>query len=565
MSGAGVVKIGGSLRGRRVAVVHRRGEWWSVVVGEVGDEARVVGAERVRLGDAQGLRRVIQRHRAERVVRMAPGASTIVRAVELPVGSPEELESAAGLMAEAELPPVVRWWRRGWGASPLGASEGHVGLLLIGWVGEADEPSLDLEDESWTSEVVGAAWLAALGEDGVCASGDREVGSIVVAAAAGGHGLIRTVRETGAGREAWGRVAAEVAGEMGVRLNGAAAGDRFVTVDDAARDALASMGGQRGEEWVADYAVGVGVLVGMARGGAGALFALHAQEPQRRVGRLERAAAWLSAPGRAVGVIAACLLLIVVGPWALATAREAVLRTRVGEIEETMGGTDDLQRRAAFYETLRERRWPMTKLLADLAGAMPVGVQAESITLTVGDDVTIRGVADEGEKLKAFTDALNETGVFGAGAPDVRRTEDGFEFDLRVEVRSTFAKATGIDDFAARSLGARLYGEAYSEVEAREAAEAEERAREREERAAARRGSGASFQGGDGRAEEPEPVPEPLTDERIESMERLEVMREFGSRNRASSRRDIDEADRQRLRDEVEKLRERLRALKGNG
>lgn len=563
MSGSSVIRIGPSLRGRRVAVVHRRGGQWSVVVAEVGDSVRVIASETVRFGDAGGARQVIERHRAERVVRVAPGAATIVRAVELPAGNEGELESAAALMAEAEMPPIVSEWRRGWGASPLGASDGHAALLLIGWVGEAGEAALGFNEETWTSEVVGAAWLASLGEDGVCASGDREVGSIVVAAAAGGHGLIRTVREEGAGPAAWAEAAGEVASEMGVALNAGAAGDRFVVVDDGAGEAIARMGGKRSSEWIATHGIGLGVLLGMARGGAGALFALHANEPQRRVGRLERIAAWMSGPGRAATIVGVCLVLLIAAPVVFAMARERVLGARVKAIEQGMGGSDELERRGTFYKTLESKRWPMTKLMADVAGLLPVGVQLETISMTVGDQITIRGVDEEGKKLNAFTTALNESGVFSAGAPDVRRTEKGYEFDLRVRVVSAFAKAKGAEDFGATSLGARLYGEAYSEVEAREAAEAADREKEREERAARRRGSGATFDGGEGRTEEAEPVPDPLTDEAIAAMDRSAVMKEFASRNKASSRRDIEEDVRQRLKDEVEKLRGKLREMKG--
>lgn len=566
MSGFGGIRLGSTARGRRVAVVHRRGSRWSVVVGEVGEEARVVAAEMMEPG---AVRAFMERYKAERVVRVAPGVATIVRAVELPRGAPDEVDAAAELMAEAQLPPVVEEWRRGWGASPLGASEGNVGVLLVGWVGEADEPALGPDvpngEEDWTSEVVGVAWLASLGEEGMCASGDRAAGSIVVASGAGGHGLVRTVREEGADASQWRRVAVDAAAEMGVRLDEADVGDRFVAMDDAGRRAVEAMGGQATREWIGDHAIGLGVLIGMARGGIGRLFELHATRPERRVGRLERAAVWVSRPRHAVGVMVAALVVLLAGPLVFAMAREAMLGGRVERIEEAMGGTDKLQQRAAFYEALGQRRWPMTKLLADIAGSMPVGVQVESVVMTVGEEIAIKGKADEGKKLDAFTATLNDTGVFSAGAPDVRRSGEGIDFDLKVRVVNASAKAHGLDDFAAKSLGVRLYGDAYSEVEAAAAAETQAREAERQRRAASRRGGDVVFNGADSRQAAPEPVPDPLTDAQIEKMDRTAVMKEFASRTKAASRRDIEDDVRQRLKDEVEKLKGRLRAMKGGG
>ena len=570
MSGFGGIRLGSTSRGKRVAVVHRRGARWSVVVGEVGEEARVLAADMMELG---AVRAFMERHRAERMVRVAPGATTIVRAVELPRGTPDEVDAAAALMAEAQLPPVVEEWRRGWGASPLGASDGNVGVLLIGWVGAPGEAELGFEassgGESWTSEVVGVAWLASLGDEGMCAAGDREAGSIVVAAGegggAGGHGLVRTVREEGADAREWRRSAVEAAAEMGASLDEAEVGDRFVAIDDAGRRAIESMGGRGTREWVGDHAVGLGVLIGMARGGVGRLFEMHASRPERRVGPLETAAGWVSRPGRAVGVVAAALVLLLAGPLVFAMARDAMLGGRVERIEEAMGGTDKLQQRAAFYGALRERRWPMTKLLADISGAMPVGVQVESIVMNVGEEIAIRGKADEGKKLDAFTAKLNDSGVFSAGAPDVRRSGEGIEFDLKIRVRNASAQARGLDDFAAKSLGVRLYGEEYSEVEAASAAATEAREAERERRAARRRGSDVVFDGGDSRQAAPDPVPDPLTDDKIAKLDRTEVMKEFASRQKAASRRDIEEDVRQRLKDEVEKLKGRLREMKGGG
>jgi hypothetical protein len=278
---------------------------------------------------------------------------------------------------------------------------------------------------------------------------------------------------------------------------------------------------------------------------------------------VERAVRWIASPRHAIAVLAIALAAMLFVPLGLAWVRHAVL---AGRLESTRAGgadTQQLQARGDFMDELSRRRWPMTKLLADLAGSMPVGVQVESITVTPGDRVAIRDTAETSELLSEFQNKLNATGVFQANIDSRERAAEGFTFDItsgRV-VRPT-ADAKGIEDFAAQSLGVRLYGEGYKEVEAVEQAKQREAESKR-----AGRGTPltAGFDAGSTRQAEEEPIPEPLTTEKIATLDRTEAGKEMSARRKVASRAGIDAEVKRRLLAEVDLLRARLAELKGQG
>jgi len=59
------------------------------------------------------------------------------------------------------------------------------------------------------------------------------------------------------------------------------------------------------------------------------------------------------------------------------------------------------------------------------------------------------------------------------------------------------------------------------------------------------------------------PGPDPLTDAQIESMDRSQLVREFGLRRKASSYPELSPEDEQRLKEELDKIRAKLREGRG--
>jgi len=234
----------------------------------------------------------------------------------------------------------------------------------------------------------------------------------------------------------------------------------------------------------------------------------------------------------------------------------------------------------------------MTKLLSHIAAALPLGdaggeatagVTVESVRLDAGrgERVLLSGQAESFELLNKLLRNLSECGVFGDVIADRSQIEEGegaqrLAFDVSMLVVRPFAEARGLEDFSDNTLAVRLYG---AEGAARLQASGGRKASQPEDRAAGgRRGIARDGQGGETQAEAPrerprreggdgadEPIPPALSESEIAVLDRQATMREFGNRRRAASRGDIDASIRQRLNDEVEMLRNRLRALGGGG
>jgi len=598
-----------SSRARRVAALHRQGERWRLVVVEAaqgGTRTRLVEAMTVPFGETSAVKSALQRTRADRLVRVAPPGRTVSKLVEVPEGAEAEVLGALELLAEAQLPESIAAHRRGWGLLNAAAAPGSRAGLLVGWAGEADEPPVHPEGESgecpetWTSEIVALASLVggigasspAAGRDGEAVSialyADRAAGSISLAATNGSRSTVRTLRENGGSAEEWFSAVKGAMAETRERLgvepepgqvpvpDGSSA--QVLLVDAPARTRLArACEGLKAEAaWLAEYGVALGAAAGCLTAGALArpLFEMAAQPPRERLQLVDRLVKWLAHPARAWSVVACAAVLALLIPLGTAWLRESILTAKVEEVERQLGvqGEQDLARRAALYKDLARRRWPMTKLLADVAGCLPVGAVLESVQFDAGQKFIIRGRAEKLDVVTGFKQTLEGTGVFAGVSIDRTQTGSASEagsnlvvqFDLSGTVARPLDLAKGVDDFTENTLVKRLYGDAVPGTEGGGSGGA---------RTAGSTGSGTEVgrrdvfdRGGrDAQANAPVPIPDPLTDEQIAQLDNVSAMKEATARDRARRRTDIDDATRDRLKAESDKLRERARAARAGG
>jgi hypothetical protein len=558
---------GGRLR--RVAVVHERAS--SLVVAERRDGSpRIVEVRQVDVSNPEQLRKEMHRLKADRVIHLIPASETVVRLIEIPGGDAEHMIDALDLLAEAELPDTVPAHRRGAGVIPLPASGGHRAALLTAWTAAPGNDSVDLPEERWTSEVSALPWLLGKHTGAYAFTADRRTGSVAITGRQETRGVVRATRVDGGDKLRFVSSVQSAVAECGIEsLQIPSDGNAVTMLDDASTKALAehAPGQSIDAAWLNRYGVAAGAAIGALRSGtAGArLFELRRQPPRRHIGPGERTVRWLVRPVNAGVLVALGLLAMLIVPYASAQMRKNVLEGQLQQVRETVGDMGELQRRSAFYAALEDRRWPMTKLLADIASAMPVGVQAESITITAGERWTLRGTAERSSLISQFVANLNDSGVFQANQAGRESTEEGVEFDLEGFAPGRFSAASELDDFSEQTLSIRLYGEEVPLVRVSTDEEGEDGS-SGGSRSASRSSGGrrSIFSGSGDRSPEPEPVPEALSDEQISEMDRTATMKEFGDRRRASNRADIDAETRQRLEDEVEKLRNRLRELKGS-
>lgn len=556
-------------RVKRIGVVHAQGDHLRLVVAE-GGPTRIVAAETFPRTALADLRAALTKHHVRRIIHLVPAARTIARAVQIPRGQPADLLAALELMTEAQLAAVPQAHRRGWGLLPVPAASGHASAILIGWMPGPAAPVLDgphAEDqESWTSELVALALL--LRKEGASAAAciDRAAGSIGIASCDPTL-KIRSIREDPESSARLDQAIEEIRATIGADAITATDGDATLIMSKSARDRFAARAPEASQpQWVARYGLAAAIALGVVDDDIApqirAAVSMRATEPAREMAPPERIVRWLASPRHAVAVIAIGCAAMLLVPWGLAWARHAVLSARLESTREGGSNTSELQARGDFMDELMRRRWPVTKLMANIAGSMPIGVQAESISITPGDRVQVRGTADTSDKLTEFAQKLSATGVFQARIDSRERVGDGIAFDVLVQVVRPTVTAKGLEDYAEKSLGVRLYGEGYKELEAVEQAKQRDAESKRTTRGNARN---AGFDPASSRQAEEDPIPEPLTAEKIASLDRGEAGKEMSLRRKVASRAGIDPEVKRRLNAEYESLKARLGELKAQG
>lgn len=571
-------------------VIARRGERWEVV------EARTLGT-----ADAATLAPLFEQHGVTRVVRIVPARESIARSVVVAGGDDAAMAGAATLLAEAELPAALEPYRRAAGVLPeAGGSESRT-ALLTGWTNAGAVPSPVSEvPETWVSPV---AALALLRGDAGRAAVYAEAGEGVICVLVPGaeKAVARVLMEQpGTGDEWSQRVAkaveetGQIAGVPGTAIQtflGSARGagnQRLLLESMAVSGVRARLGGVRDDRaWLDDYGLAIGaVLVATSelasvRGLAG----LHAEKPREQLSPVEAATQWIARPRHAWAVIAAALALMLLLPMGLAYGRSVMLQKRTDKLKDLKVGREGLEKRAAMYAQLESVRWPMTKIMADISAATPVGVTITGMLLTAGQPASISGTADSPELLSKLQTNLNASRVFSnirINRQDAKGS--GIDFDISARVSPSVhvpVKLTDDTDFAKKPLAVRLYGEGASNTAGgsggEHASSGGEHGRRRERGGGADRAEKSDKGEKADKAEKGEKegsrrtattasdaVPPPLSDADIAKLTNREAMREFSNRKSYIPKHpNLDAATKQRLTDEWMKCKEQMDKTRG--
>jgi Tfp pilus assembly protein PilN len=576
------LRNGARTNGGAVAALHQQEGRWRLLIARRRERWEVVEARTLHSLDAVTLRPLLQEQEVSRVVRVAPGRETVARCVTVPAGDDAALTGAASLMAEVELPSMLPPHRRCGGVLPYGGAAKTA--LLTGWMPGSQPPApLGLEDveEAWIAPLAALAILR--GEAGGSAAyGEPSEGLICVLVPGAERTVARVlVEEPGATwRSAFERAATEAAQLASVENSLSLQGEtrRVFLETNAETDLRARIAGiPQIESWLDEYgiALGAALAAGSELASVRSLASLHAEPPRPRLTRVQRATRCLAQPRNAWIVVAASVALMLLGPMGLAYGRAVLLESRAEKLRALKVGREGLEKKAAMYEQLEKNRWPMTKLMADISTAAPIGVTISSLTINVGQPVMVKGTADSAEALAKFQSNLNATRVLGNVSVTRQVAKGaGYDFDLSARVLSNPhvpVKLTEENDFAKSPLAERLYGEGASNTFATSGSgENSSRSRRRPEAARSSdegaRTASASRRPTDTAAD---PVPPPLTDEAIAKMDRNTAMKEWSQRKKAlSTIKTLDAATRQRLTEEVDKTKaqmDKLRDAPGGG
>lgn len=582
-------------RVRAVAAVHLASEGGSqvawVVVGSIAGPDEPSGAggttEQRRFSAAEfaAIRGWLRDRGVGVVVRVAPARQVLVRMVKPPddVRDRAALASAMELLAESELPSHLPWYRRAGGVIA-----GDVpAAMVIGWHGpaatsvEPDPLAAALEGvrQIWSTEAVALAWMLRSGRrDGVrwLASLNRTAGAAVLALRADDRVVMRSLRVPSTDAERW------IAGINAALAELARAAGEGVTAPTLQTTELDGLVGSDlrpgGAESGAAIPAALVEAFSTADPAVRALFNLHASEPRRSEGLATAAITWFSHPVRAAAVVAACIAALLLVPLGVAYARHSALQKQAAGIEGLDERLMQAEQRAAFYALLREKRWPMSKLVADIAMSAPEGVTLDLLEINQGEAISIRGVAKSNDLVSTFRENLEKTKVFdGIATPNLGSSPDGVQFQVQARVSPTGAVYRGnvIDDFAANPLGKRMYGDAWTGESGRSVdhadADGESRDRDEPRRETSRTSSSGSESresgSRSGSSSAPAPtIPPPLSDDDIAKLDATKAMLEFAKRKQAAGQPGLDASTKQRLLDESEKARQRMsEARKGGG
>jgi hypothetical protein len=595
---------------RVTAGIHAQGASLKVVIArqDAADALPVVVESlTIPAADPAALASLLAKHKVTGAVRLVPSSSTVARCTALPPGLSSDRAQAAAtlsLLAESEMPSLIPAHRRAAGIIRPGASDA---VLVVGWPEKGDIPPTPgtLKDLTFTPELVALAALAqGVGGAELALYADRQAGSIaLLASPANGHSngamngasshpktMARVLRGETSSDAAWNasirRAVAETAASLGTQLPG-------VELTDPAPASLVLLGspmrrprGMPGDPaWLAGYGIAFGALCALSQQdpAVAPLALLRASAARETAGPLVGAVEYLTNPRRATIAIALCAVAFLLSPLVAAKAREMILAGRAGDnLQERLR---DAEHRVAFYQQLRDRRWPMTKLVADIAGAAPVGVHVDFLSLSREQGVTLRGRAEKPEQVTDFRSNLTGSGIFGSVAtPNIENEAGAVTFQLEAQVVAPQYAGKRAGDFVAEPLAVRLYGErargvapgsspatASTPADADHAAPSPSSDSGRSGRSSSRSGlrdtpppadDGAA--GGTRRsAGTKSAVPDPLSDADIAKMDRKTAMLEWSTRKSAATKTD-DPAIKQRLTEESEKCKARMDALKGS-
>ncbi|MEI7658722.1 MAG: PilN domain-containing protein [Phycisphaerae bacterium] len=504
-------------------------------------------------------------HQASSLVRLAPLGDTIARLIEVPVADAPQMMAAAGLLAEGELPPSVLPHRRAGGLLPGASRPGIRQAMAVGWLdrGGGAEPLSDV-GEVFCPPAAAIAFLR--GEQPCIACTDPAGDAYAVLAVGAERGVMRIVLEDASdaqslaamARNALLAAAASVGESADVR-------PAEVMLDASSRSWLASkVDGFRDEQaWIDQYALALGAAMVALTPEAACMARLTAQPPRIIEPTPVRWAKWLSQGARPWAVGAAACIVLLLAPWGLVSARDAMLTGRVRIIEEMKRGNADVDRQAALYAQLDISRWPLSKLLADVSGATPVGVVATDLRLAPEQGFSFQGTATSAELVNVFQRNLGDTKLFRSIKVNRTETTSGgsVEFNLSADLipAQAHAPVKPASDFAAESLSKRLHG---VEVVAgpSTAGGGEDRTRRGDRR-------GEPEQAESRRPVAPsDAMPPAVTDEEIKKMDRATANRAWVARKvYVQKNPTLDPAVKQRLQDEEAKIRAHAATAPGGG
>jgi hypothetical protein len=400
--------------------------------------------------------------------------------------------------------------------------------------------------------------------DGVAAWADQSSGVVAIVAAGKGESprlFVRILRDDSSDTDAFAAVRDEAIADARADLDA----PEPVSIGRALRLPRhpSHNPGVTGEDKLSDYALALGAAAAVMEGKPDEqpLFTMADRSPTAGRTVFKRVADGLSSP-KALAVTAAACVVLLLGGWILAAPiKLAILHNRVGN--DTGDYTKAIQQHD-WYKALRDKRWPMTALMAELTSAAPQGVHVETLTMEQGRPITLTGSAETADSVYAWCKSLRGK-IFTEAKPTIPREDvQPVRFSIRADVADAMAAAVS-----------ELKPVAVSEATRPPRSDSGSRTDRNTPR---NNNNGRSNNGGNNNGRSTQPagrtpaatpsqavveVPPAMTDAQIDRLNSGTAMLEWAKRKGQVNRTDLDGATRARLEHEIQRIEARRKALEG--
>ena len=433
------------------------------------------------------------------VLIMLPGSSMVVRTALLPGGADQELLPALAIQSEALLGSEHPEHRMGRGLLPAAPGESNRVGVLTSWPIQMQADTLDdLAEQTevpvrWSTPAAGLAGLMGVHRPtGPLVHADSQTGSATFAwSHTGGVGFRNVLLPSG---EHWpasvGRAFQESARGSGAPDSWSAAagealhtglsaldGSTTILPHEVASELQEQTGLSSAELGTHGLLIGALLIDPQGVGLAGLRDSMPTENPDFQA----RMTAALSVPRTARLIVASAALMLIFGPIVSAWARLSVVESRNAELASMVQDADALERSLAHYDTLGNTGFSAVKVLSDLFTNLPRGIRVEGVRMNTRDasfSLTGKSIPDRSagvsatDVIESMRQQLGQDRMFSRISLNWEEP-DAFghlEFTLagRIDKPHKDVMYERDRDFAAYSLAARMYPDAFPDEQSDE-------------------------------------------------------------------------------------------------
>jgi hypothetical protein len=437
----------------------------------------------------------LESHSAPRVYLLLQAGLTISRVLELSTDDGEDLAFSLRLQAESHLLGGSSAHRICMAILPSRKAEIHQGLVITWPESSAIDLPVLKEDPFCISETT--ALLAMLPEqelESPILHADRSTGSLAVVLENQGRLAVRSTREHDSDGERWRESVAHAVVETAVTHHKQT--DEVESIRDQIRDAIKGreeilllpdsvkaflsehVGGAGDDLWWQEWGMSVGALLA-TEGPLQMLTTLSPRKPVESGGAFGELTTTLSKPLTAAAILLAAFCVIALLPLITAWLRLSIIETKIDDQSRLEAILTTAAQQEAVYSEIASKSWPMTKVLGDLANCLPLGIEADQITINEGDAIILRGSAgsyrglNPKELITEMTIRLDKAGIFGPWdlSEDPINSGGKVDFSISLPVLQPFKYIRDFrEDYGEKSHGQIRYADAYAKLAELEAA-----------------------------------------------------------------------------------------------